>query len=120
MKRLEQLENLQGLEDSLQKYLTRLQGGLFKELKDNFGHVNPRNQEIQMTYIDMLLGIMKKERLNFSADTKYMDYTDYSRGLLMQQLLLLAKDIERGIEKNKGAASLGHWQLCLKKINAMP
>ena len=117
LKRLEQLE--QGFENQevLQNYISRVQAGLFKELKNTRGKVNRRNQELQMTYIDRLITVMGQERINIYPTSKTMDYTDYSLGLLMQQLISLKKEIEHKVNGNHKLADLGHWQRCLVKIN---
>lgn len=119
LKRIEKLESIPNHVGSVQKYINSLQSRLFQDLHDNFGFVNRRKQEIQMTYIDKMVGIMSKERLNFDPKTKYFDYTDYSKGILMHHLMLLKKDIEKGMKKNKYSETLGHWQLCLKKLNTV-
>lgn len=117
IKRLENMENTHVYQGALNKYLTMLQLGLFKELRDEFGHVSPRNQEIQMTYLDKLLVVLEKERINFYPESKYSDYTDYSKSLLMERLMSLREQIENRIKNNKKLSSLGHWRLCLNKIN---
>ncbi|MCR9228673.1 MAG: zinc-dependent metalloprotease [Flavobacteriaceae bacterium] len=120
MKRFEHMETINGNEGLLQKYLSKLRLGLFKELSNDV-KVKPRTQEIQLTYIDELLGIIQKERVYvFEPVKKKFDYTDYSKGLLMQQLISLKKDIKKAVKKNKESSSFGHWQLCLNKLNAIP
>src|SRR5690606_19401734 len=55
LKRLNYLETLSDHKGSIRAYLSKLQTGLFKELSDNAGKENRRKQEIQKTYIDMLV-----------------------------------------------------------------
>tara|TARA_R110002051_G_scaffold44783_2_gene90630 strand:- start:1163 stop:3481 length:2319 start_codon:yes stop_codon:yes gene_type:complete len=117
LKRFEYMDSIDGYKGILQMYLAKLQSGLFKELNDNQGNVKPRNQEIQLTYIDKMIRIITQERVNISVEEKAFDYTDYSRGKVMEQLILLKKEIEKEIKKNKKSNSLGHWKLCLKKLN---
>ena len=117
LKRLEQMEQNLGNKGVVSNYLSKLQAGLFKALKDFHGKVDRRNQEIQMTYIDRLTTIMAQERINIYPTSKTMDYTDYSMGLLMEQLMYLKKEIEHGIDTDKKLTDLGHWQRCLRKIN---
>ena len=117
LKRLEQMEQNLGNKGVVTNYLSKLQAGLFKELRDTNGKVNRRNQEIQMTYIDWMMTVMASERLNFYPKSKFSDYTDYCKGLLMQQLISLKKEIEHGINWNGHFQDLGHWQRCLGKIN---
>lgn len=119
MKRLEQMENTKGYEGVTQKFLTKLQLELFKELNENPGIVEPRKQEIQSTYIDKMIWIFEQKRVNIYADNKSRDYTDYSRGIMIGQLMSLKKNIEKKIKKNKGEISLGHWKLCLIKMNEL-
>lgn len=119
MKRLEYLENSLGNKRVTQKLLLNLQVGLFKELNENHRIVNPRRQELQSTYIDKLIWIVKQERQNVYAENKSHDYTDYSKGIFMEHLLALKKDIEKTVKRNKVNSSLGHWELCLIKINEL-
>ncbi|RYC50356.1 zinc-dependent metalloprotease [Flagellimonas olearia] len=99
--------------------ISMLQEGLFQELKDIRADISPRRQEIQSTYIDTLINIVKRKEASFRVEDKKFDYTDYSKGLLMQQLISLKKDIKKAVKKNKESSSLGHWQICLNKLNAI-
>ena len=100
-------------------YLIRVQDGLFSELRKHFGQVNRRRQELQMTYIDIAVSNLQKQRKGFNAIETQADYTDYEKGILMQRLMDLKRDIEKGIKRNKDAPTLGHWQLCLKKMEVL-
>ncbi len=117
MKRLEYLENSIGIENATQRFLSKLQLGLFKELYESTGTVDPREQELQSTYIDKLITIVQQKRVNIEANKKDHDYTDYSKGLIMEQLKSLEKRINKKVTKNKDHISIGHWMLCLKKLN---
>ena len=117
LKRLEQLEIRLGQKRLVQTYLVELQSGLFRELKEGFGRMDRRRQEIQMTYIDGLIGHLEKKRTGFNPDEKFLAHTDYSKGLMMQLLIDLKKEIEKGLRRHKGIANIGHWKLCLKKID---
>jgi len=119
LKRFEYLETLEGHKEALNNYLSRLQSGLFKELNNETGHVERRKQEIQMTYLDKMKPILEQKRVNINVESKAMDYTDYSKGILMYQLTNLKKDIENYLKKGSKMPYYGHWKLCLKKINAM-
>ncbi len=116
MKRLEYMERISGYQGAFKKYITQLQSGLFNELETGSGKVESRKQEVQLNYIKKLVFIIDGETVNIAATEKAFDYTDYSRGLMMQQLIDLKKEIETGLSKNKFQESMGHWMLCLKKI----
>ncbi|MDD7888233.1 zinc-dependent metalloprotease [Flavivirga sp. 57AJ16] len=116
MKRFEYMQTIDGYEEIANKYLSKLQSGLFRELY-NESKVKPRNQEIQLKYIDELTSRIEQES-NFSeASKKAWLHDAYTKGLMMQQLMFLKNDIEREIKKNKDSSSLGHWKLCLNKLN---
>lgn len=117
MKRLEYLENSLGNEYAPQRFLSKLQLGLFEELSKRTGSVDSKKQEIQSTYIDKLILIIEQKRLNINANKKAQDYTDYSKGIVMEQLKALEKSIAKKVKKNKEHNSMGHWMLCLKKLN---
>lgn len=120
LKRMEQMELIYGQKKLLNTYVLKIQTGLFNELKNSFDNVPPRKQEIQLTYIDRLTGILGKERLNYYPKSKFSDYTDYSKGILLQQLLSLKKEIEIGLKTNEEVPTAGHWKRCLLKINSIP
>lgn len=118
-KRLNYLETLSDHKGSVQAYLSKLQTGLFEEINSNTGNRNRRKQEIQKTYIDMLVIAVKKERITFDAESQYFDYTDYLKGHIMEHLIILKADIEHWVNKNNDAADLGHWMLCLNKLKTV-
>jgi len=117
MKRLEYMEYTIHFEYISKKFLSRLQLGLFKELNEKPSIVDARKQEIQSNYIDKLIWIISQERVNVNSNKKSHDYTDYSRGIFMSQLLLLKSKIIDKMKKNKNNISIGHWKLCLLKLN---
>jgi hypothetical protein len=119
LKRFEQMEVRLGREGLVQTYLTKLQSGLFRETYGDMGHVDPRRQEVQMTYIDGLVAHLEKKRIGFNSSEKFMAQTDYTKGLMSKQLMDLKAAIEKGIKKKRNMATLGHWQACLKKINGV-
>ncbi|UBZ14480.1 zinc-dependent metalloprotease [Flagellimonas marinaquae] len=119
MKRFEHLEKIRGNEETLKEYLKRLQSGLFKELRDDKGKVEPRNQEIQMTYINRLIWAIQQESEDFSAHKKVADYTAYTKGLMLERLMALKKDIEKRLSQRKTMDSLGHWKLCMAKLDVL-
>ena len=120
LKRFEYLEKQMGFEEVTKKYLSNLQAGLFKELMSESAEVEPRNREIQLTYIDKLIWIIQQERVNITVEERVFDYTDYSKGLVMGQLISLKKDIARAVKRNKNDKSMGHWKLCLYRLNEIP
>lgn len=115
MKRFEHMQTIEGFEGSLKSYLTNLQDGLFKELKIGSGHVNIRRQEIQMTYIDRMIMAVEEERKYYEASKKAFVQSDYTRGIMMSNLMDLKLCIEKRIKRQ--VESLGYWKLCLFKIN---
>ncbi|WP_421803939.1 zinc-dependent metalloprotease [Flagellimonas sp.] len=118
-KRMEQMEIRMDRKGLVQAYLERLQTGLFREAFEGSGEVNPRKQEVQMTYIDALAGHLSKKRSGFSPEARFLVQTDFTKGLLVAQLMVLKQAIEKCIRKNRAASSVGHWELCLKKINML-
>lgn len=120
LKRLNYLETLSAHEGSVRAYLSKLQVGLFNELNGNSGKENRRRQEVQQTYIDMLVMILKKELITLGdAKSKYFNYTAYLKGHIMQQLIVLKTDIEKWINNNKNGKAIGHWELCLNKLKSV-
>lgn len=119
MKRFEYLESVFGYERVFEDFFATLRMGLFPEPQDQDYDLNPRKMELQMTYIDKLLGSITQERMNITPYTKAFDYTDYTKGILMQQLIALKPEIERRVSNNREGSSKGHWKLCLKKINTL-
>lgn len=114
--RLEYMNNIDGYDGVFSIFFEKLQDGIFKELKDGQGNVKPRNQAIQVSYIDYLGSIILQNKKN-ALSQEIMDFTENSKGLIMQHLTALKKDIEIEIKKNKESSSLGHWELCLNKLN---
>lgn len=118
-KRFEYLESMDGFEGALSRYLTTLQNGLFRELESLDLTVKPRNQEVQMLYIEKLILIIQQKRETINATDKSFVYSDYTRGLIMEQLMVLKDRIHKILDIRKNNASLGHWQLCLEKLNVI-
>ncbi|MBA6153412.1 zinc-dependent metalloprotease [Gelidibacter maritimus] len=118
-KRFEYLESLEGYEGALPMYLTKLQYGLFNDLESLHSSVKPRNQELQMTYIEKLISMVQQERETITAARKAFAYSDYTKGYIMEQLMILKDRIQNGLDNKKVNASLGHWHLCLEKLNTI-
>ena len=72
-----------------------------------------------MTYIDIAVSKLQKPRAGFNAIDTGFDYTDYEKGIVLQRLMDLKRDIEKGIKRNKEVDTLGHWQLCLEKMEIL-
>lgn len=117
MKRFEQMERFTGYQGILNWYLGQFQEKLFHELMDGTGRVGRRKQELQLLYIEQLKLAITQQRKFFSATKKMMDHTDYTRGIMMEKLQRLRMMIEREVNSNNYRGSMGHWQLCLAKIN---
>lgn len=119
MKRMEYSE--EGFEDKglVNTYLTNLQRGLFREVWEKFDEVERRRQAVQMSYIDTIIFALGQEVDIMDIESQYFVHSDESKGLLMQQLLDLKKELEKGMNRNANATTLGHWQLCLSKINSI-
>ncbi|WP_108424506.1 zinc-dependent metalloprotease [Flagellimonas amoyensis] len=119
MKRLEHMQTIQGFEGILEAYLNDLQKGLFKELHTNLGHVGRRKQEVQLTYLDRILDVIEEERKIYEAPKKGFVHSDHTKGLMMGNLMDLKSGIEKQMKRNKQMESLGHWNLCLKKLDKL-
>ena len=50
-------------------------------------------------------------------ENQFFVHSDYSKGLLLIQLMDLKTEIEKGMRRNRNVDTLGHWRLCLEKIN---
>lgn len=120
MKRLEYMNESSDFEGIYNRFFSILQYGLFRELYEGSGNVLPRNQEVQLNYLDFLVRNLKQDRMNITVDEKMYDYTDYSKGLMMEQLMDLKKDIKRKLKRNRDNPSLGHWNMCLIKLQDIP
>lgn len=116
-KRFEYLESLDGYEGAFIDYLTKLQNGLFRELDSFPSNIKPRNQELQMTYIEKLISIVQQRRETVNAANKTFVYTDYTKGHILNQLMTLKNQIQKRVDSKKDKSSLGHWLLCLAKLN---
>lgn len=119
LKRIENLEIIQGNQDLIKTYLERLQHGLFQDLWMEVKHVDRRRQEVQMTYIDYFDTVFKQKETVLDIQSRFFTHSDYSKGIMMQQLLDLKKEIEKSLSEKRGAQATGHWHLCLKKINSI-
>ncbi|WP_298535861.1 zinc-dependent metalloprotease [uncultured Algibacter sp.] len=119
MKRFERMENLKGYENISRIFISNLQFGLFRELYENLDVVDPKRQEIQSTYIDKLIQIIEQKRVNMDTNKRFFDYTDYSKGMVLEQLRALEKQIFKRVAEDKASGSMGHWMLCLKKLNSI-
>jgi len=119
MKRLEHMQTINGFEGSLESYLNDLQNGIFRELFSGSGIVPPRRQEIQLTYLDRILGVIGEERKIYEAPKKGFVHSDYTKGLMMGNLMNLKKGIEKQMKRNKQMESVGHWMLCLQKLDSL-
>lgn len=118
LKRLAYMETLDGYGTVYQRFLERLQSGLFRELYGTSGKVARGRRELQAFYIDKLLSAMHQEESNIVAGQRAFAYTAYAKGLLMGKLKVLQEDIGRKIKDNQGT-DLGHWKLCLSKLDSL-
>lgn len=119
MKRLEHMQTIDGFEGSLETYLNDLQNGIFRELFEGSGAVAPRKQEIQLTYLDGMLGVIEEERKIYEAPKKGFVHSVYTKGLMMGNLMDLKKGIEKQMKRDKQMESVGHWMLCLQKLDSL-
>ncbi|WP_190246241.1 zinc-dependent metalloprotease [Gelidibacter gilvus] len=120
MKRLEYMNDMNGFDGIYKRFFTSLQLGVFRELYDGSRNVPRRKQEIQLTYLDFLVRNVNKERINISIEEKNYDYTDYSKGLMLEQLMDIKNDIKRKLKQYKGNVSVGHWNNCLLSLQEIP
>ena len=119
LKRLEYMESFWGYENLVVTFLSQLRSGLFQELRSNTFPVNARRQELQQLYIGRVIGILQKDGPGIDAQEQFFIHSDYAKGLLMHQLMELKKEIKSTLKRNGKGPNKGHWQLCLRKINAM-
>lgn len=119
LKRLEHMETLWGQKGLLEAYMIRLQNGLFKELYEESGNADSRRQELQMTYLDGMIATLQGKRKGFKPIDTAFEPTDYGKGIMVERLMALKKDIKRWLRRNKGAPGLGHWHLCLAKMEGI-
>lgn len=119
MKRLEHMQTVDGFHGSLENYLKDLQNGIFKELFEGSGAVAPRRQELQLTYLDRILDVIEEERKIYEASKKGFVHSDYTKGLMMGNLMDLKRRIKKQMKRNKHMESVGHWMLCLRKLDAI-
>ncbi|WP_437373399.1 zinc-dependent metalloprotease [Maribacter litoralis] len=119
LKRFEYMETLEGYQGCHQRFLSNLRDGLFRELHNGSDQVERKRQELQSFYIDKLLSALAQKEKNITADKKAFDFTEYSKGLLMEQWETLKKDIKRKIQRIKTGAGKGHWIRCLAKLDSL-
>lgn len=118
MKRFEHMEQSKGYQGMLNWYLEQLQESLFQELMFGSGKVERRKQEVQLLYIDLLKSAISQKRQFLLANKKMQVHTDYTRGIMMQTLHRLQREVEKEVKRNKSIGSLGHWQFCLAKLKS--
>ena len=119
LKRFEYMETLEGFEGTFEWYLSELQKGLFRELYEGSPKVGRIRQEIQSYYIDRaIMAVQQKAQYNY-AEMKAYDYTAYSKGLLMEQLVELREDIKSKLKKEKDSDARGHWEHCLSRLDLL-
>ncbi|WP_418502092.1 zinc-dependent metalloprotease [Flagellimonas sp.] len=120
IKRLEHMERLPGFEGVLQKYLARLQGGLFRELEGKReGIVDPGRQGLQQVYITAIVDNLNREHPIIDPEQRIIAQTENAKGIMLQELMALKEKIESVLRKRPDANTKGHWQLCLKKFNML-
>lgn len=122
MKRLEALEQVSGNHGLVQKYLGQLQNGLFKELRGGYGEEDSRREDIQLAYIEFVMGSMaqKQPLISPMEEEAFFVQTNYTMGIMKQQLEFLKKSIGQEMKRKKDRVNMGHWQRCLDKLNGLP
>jgi len=119
LKRFEYMETLEGFEGTFEWYLSELQEGLFRELYEVPTEVGRIRQETQSYYIDRAIMAVQQKPQHYYAEMKAYDYTAYSKGLLMEQLLKLRGDIKSKLRKEKDSDARGHWEHCLARLDSL-
>ncbi|AYN67530.1 DUF5117 domain-containing protein [Euzebyella marina] len=115
-KRLEYLEEVSGNGGFLHSFLTKLQKGLFYESKTlNLG--NRRRDAIQKTYIDIIKILLEQEGDFMNMESQFFIASDYSKGLLWQELMDLRTLIKKNMRQYPKAVRMGHWAKCLHTLN---
>lgn len=116
LNRMEYMEGLLDQDNLVQTYLSELQSGLFQELPGGNESVDIRRQTIQSIYIDQLVKILSQKRPGYDFQERFFSYSDYVRGLLIEQLMVLKNDMGKRLEKKSNKTNWGHWKLCWNKI----
>ncbi len=119
MKRLEYTEDTKDNLKILRKVVAQIQNSLFKELKDKQCMLDRRRQEIQQFYIDRLVfGLQYTGELSV-GDVKRSLYSQNSKGIFKNELMMLKKEITNKIYKDKNDSCKGHLSLLLQELNKL-
>ncbi|MDF0709055.1 zinc-dependent metalloprotease [Flagellimonas okinawensis] len=116
LKRLQYMGTLQGFEGVMKNYFGQFQAELFTELNDEVA-VGPRKQGLQSTYIDWLIGAIEREPSDISNSSRSFVHTDYTKGIMVGQLMELKNQLGEKLSKDKDLRDKGHWKRCLSKLD---
>ncbi|MCR9229292.1 MAG: zinc-dependent metalloprotease [Flavobacteriaceae bacterium] len=116
MKRMQHMESIDGYGGIMKNYLEQLQNALFGEVYGRAVSVDPRKQGLQLSYIDWMKKAIDKEAADIVTHQKLFVHTDYTKGLMTEQLVRLQKQLEDKVNDKKDAVLKGHWIHCLSTL----
>lgn len=121
MKRLEQMENSVTYKNLSEVLLSKLRTGLFGELGEQDVLIERRRQELQRVYIGLLTKAAAQENPHITIDPNLISrlYSDYSKSILIAELLALQETIGNSLKRTKDTSTIGHLRLCLRQINML-
>ncbi|MEE1962051.1 zinc-dependent metalloprotease [Allomuricauda taeanensis] len=117
LNRLEYLEDFLGQENLIKTYLSTLRDGLFSELYHDAERAGSRRLNLQSIYIEQLIRAFGKERKGYATEERFYAYSDQMKALILEELMVLKKDMEKGMKSKRKDTMRWHWELCIKKIN---
>ena len=117
MKRMQHMETIDGYGGIMKNYLEQLQNELFSEIDRRVVSVDPRKHGLQLNYIDWLKKAIDMEAVDIATHQKLFVHTDYTKGLMMEQLMRLKKQLEEKINDKKDMVQKGHWEHCLATLD---
>lgn len=117
MKRIEQMEELPGYNDIFESLWSQLASGLFGELKQDKSSIPVYRQELQQAYISLSTEAISLQRNYRSMEANHRMFSNYSKNVLMSQLLWISERIRDNIGTMTNKTSKAHLKLCLRKID---
>lgn len=117
LNRLEYLEDFLGQENLIKTYLSTLRYGLFSELYQGSEKADSRRLNLQSIYIKQLIRAIGQERTGYGLEERFYAYSDHMKALILEELMVLKKDMQKGMKRKGEDTMRWHWDLCIKKIN---
>jgi hypothetical protein len=114
-KRIGYLESAHDMENLGKRMLSDIRMGLFHGIGYNeTGQIDPRRKELQLTFIEILVGAVTQKRTEIHAESRGHVHTDWSKGLFMETLDLLKAEMEKAATLE--GPNTGHYRLSLLRI----